>query len=178
MMTVKKIPNLSIVNFLICGGGILIFAAIALYPNQRILDKADAELRKITAHIEAQKALYPLFEELLKLNQTKEVIGLPFPEKSAIAQNDIGAVTSRIKDIARQNRLEPEEVAPDVNTLIDDSGRLRMFVKLRGNFFRLQPFMVDIGGIPYVEHIEQIQIRTLQQSDDLDMSLKIWMARE
>jgi hypothetical protein len=178
MITAEKTSSLSLINFLICGGGILIFGVFALYPNQRALNSMDAEIRKMTAHIEEQEAMFPLFEELMKITNEKKSDILPFPEKMLMERNDIGKISSQIKDIAQLNRLSLEEITPDVNTLIDDSGHLRMYLKTKGKFFDFRQFMIGIGGIPYLEHTEQLQIRTIQGSEDVDITLKIWLARE
>lgn len=177
-MTSKKTQKLSLINFLICGGGIIIFGIFALYPNQRALNAMDAKIEQMKMHIEEQQALQPVFKELMKVTQEKQSDLLPFPERLLLERNSIGKVSSQIKDIAHSNGLVLEEITPDVNTLIDDSGHLRMYLKSKGPFSDFRQFLIGIGAIPYLEHIEQIQIRTIQGSEDLDITLKIWMARE
>ncbi len=65
---------------------------------------------------------------------------------------------------------------PDVDSLIGGAGFLKMTVVLKGELFDLHNFLVLLGEEPYLEHIEQIQIRTAQNLKEI--RLKLWMARE
>jgi hypothetical protein len=51
-----------------------------------------------------------------------------------------------------------------------------MTVVMKGELFDLRNFLVLLGEVSYLEHIEQIQIRTTQ--DLKEIRLKLWMARE
>lgn len=65
---------------------------------------------------------------------------------------------------------------PDLDSLIGGAGFLEMTVVMKGELFDLRNFLVLLGEVSYLEHIEQIQIRTAQ--DLKDIRLKLWMARE
>ena len=65
---------------------------------------------------------------------------------------------------------------PDVDSIIGGAGFLQMTVVMKGELFDLRNFMVLLGEVPYLEHIEQIQIRTAQ--DLKEIRLRLWMARE
>jgi len=177
-MRAKKPDSWSIINFLICGGGILCFALFAIYPNQMALSKMDREVRELTARIEEQKLLFPLFKELLKFSREKDTDTLPFPEKAKLKQNEIGKISTIIKEFAKENNLSVEEITPDINSLVDDSSHLKMYLKLKGDFPNLRNFFLRTGELPYLDHIEQIQIRTVSESDDLELGLKVWLAKE
>ena len=177
-MRAKKLTSWSIINFMICGGGILCFILFAIYPNQMALSKMDREVRKLSAQIEERKSLLPLLKELQKLSQEKDLDTLPFPVKAKLQQNEIDKVSTIFNEYASENNLNVEEITPDVNSLIDDSSHLKMYLKLKGNFSNLRNFLLRVGDLPYLDHIEQIQIRTVSESNDLELSLKVWLAKE
>jgi nitrous oxide reductase len=114
----------------------------------------------------------------MKASQEKDIAVLPFPEKEKLKRNEFGKISSTLQEIAQRENLNLVEVTPDIDSLIDDSGHLKMYVRLEGSFFDLHNFLIRLGEIPYLEHIEQLQIRTDQTSEDLGISLKIWLARD
>ena len=177
-MTANKMPKLSIINFLICGAGVLIFILLMVYPNHISLAKMDLKIKQITTHTKEQKMLFPLFQELMKVSQEKDIAILPFPEKEKLKRNEFGKISSTLQEIAQRENLNLAEVTPDIDSLIDDSGHLKMYVRLEGSFGDLRYFLIRLGAIPYLEHIEQLQIRTDQTFDNLGISLKIWLARD
>jgi hypothetical protein len=177
-MTAKKMPKLSIVNFLICGAGILIFILLMVYPNHTSLAKMDSKINRITAHGKEQKMLFPLFQELMRVSQEKDIEVLPFPEKENLKRNELGNISFILQEIAQKTNLHLTEATPDIDSLIDDSDHFKMYMKLEGSFFDLRNFLIRLGAIPYLEHLEQLQIQTDQTSEDLRMSLKIWLARD
>jgi hypothetical protein len=50
-----------------------------------------------------------------------------------------------------------------------------MRLQLSGDFFDIRKFLVEIGSIPSLEHIEEINIRSARTSKELN--LKIWLAQ-
>jgi hypothetical protein len=90
----------------------------------------------------------------------------------------LGNISFILQEIAQKENLNLAEVTPDIESLIDDSDHFKMYVKLDGSFFNLRRFLIRLGAIPCLEHIEQLQIRTDQASENLRISLKIWLARD
>ena len=70
---------------------------------------------------------------------------------------------------------EIEKIITDADSLIDDSGFLMLNVAVKGDVFDLRHFLVKLGEIQYIEHIERVQIRTLDKNKE--MRLKLWIAR-
>lgn len=79
-----KFPKLygkSIRYFLICATGILCFVALGIYPRQKSMAELDTEAVKLETEIKAQKALRPVFANLLKEGEGQEPHGLAFSRK-------------------------------------------------------------------------------------------------
>jgi hypothetical protein len=51
-----------------------------------------------------------------------------------------------------------------------------MRLRLSGDFFNIRKFLIDMGSIPSLEHIEEINIQPTKTSKEL--RLKIWLAQE
>ncbi len=81
-----------------------------------------------------------------------------------------------IQEIAQRSHLKIGGIVPDLDSLIGGAGFLEMTVVMKGELFDLRNFLVLLGEVSYLEHIEQIQIRTAQ--DLKEIRLKLWMARE
>jgi hypothetical protein len=72
--------------------------------------------------------------------------------------------------------LKLEEITTDDSSLMPESGYLFMRLRLSGDFFKIREFLIDLGAIPSLEHIEEINIRSTKASKEL--RLKIWLAKE
>jgi hypothetical protein len=64
----------------------------------------------------------------------------------------------------------------DVSALTGKSGFLQIRITLTGAFMDFRGYLVDLGTIPSLEVIEEIQIRATEGSREL--KIKIWMAQK
>lgn len=172
MMKSKRI----VTYLILCIGVLFTFLVFIIYPYQMDLREADSEIEITKDRIEEQKLLFPVFQDLLNKTRLKESGLLPLPEKKKLARDEIDGVSSMIQEIAQRNHLKIGGIMPDLDSLIGGAGFLEMTVVMKGELFDLRNFLVLLGEVSYLEHIEQIQIRTAQ--DLKDIRLKLWMARE
>ena len=177
-MTTLKLPSQTIINLLICVGGIIVFILLVNYPFHLSLSAMDAEISKKLERIEEQKKLYPVFKSLLKRIQEKEPGDLPFSKKSKLLQKDSANITYIFQQIARKSNLTMDSIMPDVDSLIDDSGYLILEILVRGGFTDLHSFLIRVDEIPSMEHIEHLRIMQSEDNRNLLLKLKIWLARE
>ena len=147
----------------------------AVEVTDRFIDKENL-IVYTKGRIEEQKLLFPVFQDLLNKTRLKESGLLPMPEKKKLARDEIDGVSSMIQEIAQRSHLKIGGIMPDLDSLIGGEGFLEMTVVMKGELFDLRNFLVLLGEVSYLEHIEQIQIRTAQ--DLKDIRLKLWMARE
>ncbi|MEA3279217.1 MAG: hypothetical protein U9Q38_01265 [Thermodesulfobacteriota bacterium] len=140
------------------------------------MTELDEQITSLNADIEEQKILYPVFKDLLKKALHKAPEGLPFLEKVKLKRDKTDKIALIFQELAKKSNLKIEEVVTDVDSLIDDSGFLMLNVAVKGDMFDLRNFMVKLGEVQYIEHIERIQIKTVDKSKE--MRLKLWIARE
>ena len=63
---------------------------------------------------------------------------------------------------------------PNINALTGDAQLLSVNVVLRGEFAQFRKFLIQLGGLPYVQHIEEIAIQ--DNPDTKEFRLKVWVA--
>jgi len=170
----KKNPGQSIVYMVICAVIILAFILFGLYPRWKVSGQQYMEITKYQAQIEEQKLLHPLYQKLSEKLQAIDSKILPSPSKSKLPKDKTDKTSSIFGEIAQKSELEAVSITPDVKSIISGSGPLLINTVLKGDFFDFQKFLIELGGIPYLEYIEQIQIQALPGSREF--RLKIWLA--
>jgi Tfp pilus assembly protein PilO len=169
-------PAQSLLFFLICGAGILAFIFLIIIPSQKSAKAIDSDINQLETRIDEQRILTPVFHSLLARAKEKNPTGLPVTEKAKLPRDDMQKALDQIRGIVSRNDLNLQEITPDVNSLTQSSGYLLIQLTATGNFFNFRQFLIDLGSIPYVEHIQEIQIQPIEASREL--KLKIWLAQE
>ncbi len=175
-LKISKLPTRSIVYFVLFLCVLLFFFLLVVYPQRISLAEADLDIKKLKGHIEEQKILYPVFKNILKKARVKNTEGLPFPKKTKLTRNETGKISSIFQKIAQKSNLTLKEITPDIDVLIGGSGYLKLNLIVQGEFSDLRNFMLQLGGLPYLEYIERIQIRSVQDSKEI--SFKFLLAQE
>jgi len=177
---IKKIteifPPQSLIFFIICGAGILVFVFLIILPSQKTVADLDNEIDLLQSRIEEQRILTPVFHNILAKAKTGNPTLLPLKQKAKLARNDMQKISAEISEIARRNDLALESIVPDVNSLSANSGYLMMSLVISGDFFKFREFLVELGSIPSLEYIQELKIRPIEASREID--LKIWFAQE
>jgi len=166
----------SLVILVICAVGILAFFLLIILPSKKTSADLDQEIETLTVRIEEQRILTPVFHSLLRRAKMEGPSKLPSPEKSKLTHADMNAISSVFQDFAGRHNLKLEEITTDDSSLVQESGYLLMRLRLSGDFFKIRKFLIDIGAIPSLEHIEEINIKSTKTSKEL--RLKIWLAKE
>ncbi len=174
-----KIPKLSsetIVYLMLCGGGILAFILLAILPYKKALRKMDEDIQNINAQINEQKVLKPIFKDLLNQIKAESPQGLPVAPKSKLGRNDTDKLAAIFQKMTRSSHLRLDNFIPDLNTFVDNTGVLKVTVIVSGDFLNLRPFLLKLNRISYLEHIEQVAVRTVKNLKEANFM--IWMAKE
>jgi Tfp pilus assembly protein PilO len=176
----NKIPKnpltQSLLVFVICVVGVLTFLLLIILPSQKTSAELDREIDELNVRIEEQRILTPVVHSLLKQVKTDSPSALPAPEKTKLTHGDMNSISKLFQDIAVRHNLKLEEVKTDVSSMMEDSGYLMMRLRLSGNFYKFRDFLVDLGSIPSLEHIEEIDIRPMKTAREL--SIKLWLRQE
>ncbi|MEA3486199.1 MAG: hypothetical protein U9R20_00910 [Thermodesulfobacteriota bacterium] len=158
-MHIGKIPGRSTMYLLICLVILAIFYFVAVYPYQRSMDIMDVETAQAVNRIEKQKVLLSLYEKMVKLRkgEVREVLSLP--DKKRLARNDIDAIAPLFEKIADECKMKVVSVSPDALALTEKSSDIMVNIHLKGNFFDFRKFLVELGGMPFLDRVEEIEIK-------------------
>jgi hypothetical protein len=170
-------PSQSVILFSLCGIGLLAFVLLVILPSQRLSAEIDREINGLIARIEEQRVLTPIFTTLFAKAKAPAASTLPQPGKTKLHREQISEVPRQLMDMAASHKLSVREITPDVNTLADASNRFLVRIASTGRFLDLRGFLLGLAGLPFLEAIEEIEIRAAEGGVE-EMTLKLWLARE
>jgi Tfp pilus assembly protein PilO len=170
------LPTQSLLYILICGAGVLLFVVFIIIPTQKTVAELDKEYKKMSDRIEEQRILKPVFESLLKQAKKKNPTELPATKRVALNRSDISKMSESLQEMAFRHGLKIQDLNTDFPDLTGKSGFLQIRINLTGAFMDFRDFLVDLGTIPALETIEEIQIRAIEGSREF--KLKLWMAQK
>ncbi len=176
-----KLPRHSLVFILICAAGVLAYWCLAIFPFQRSQRLLEREIAQIQRQLKAQQALLPIYSRLLAMRQKVPAaagdLALPLLV-AGLAPQEMRSLPARIGTLAMQQGLLLEHVQLDVESLISEAGQQGVSVLLRGAPDGFRRFVVQMGRqFPSLVAIEKLEIRSLQGRSDLELDLKLLMAR-
>ncbi len=169
-------PAQSLIFIMLCGAGLIVFIFLIIIPSQKTAAELDSKIEELERRISEQRTLTPVFYSLLNKAKAEDETQLPVTQKAKMARGDMTKVFDQIKAIAKGYNLKLEEITPDVNSLKGGSGYLLIQLVVTGDFFKLREFLVDLGAIPSLAHIEEMRINAIEEAREI--KLKIWLAQE
>ena len=175
-LKIKKLPARSFLYLLICVSGILGFILLGIYPDKNSSAKLDMEINKLKAQIEVQKVFRPTYKVLLNKFTFKGPKALPFPKKVKLGHDKTDTVSSIFEEMGQRSNLEIVNTVPDVKSLSESPGLLSVNTFMKGHFSGFRNFLIQLGELPYLEHIEEIQIKAAK--DHKEFRVRVWLALE
>jgi hypothetical protein len=169
-----KIPGQSVLYLIVCTSGILLFVAIGLYPLQASLSRQGEDIEALKARIEEQKVLSPVYRELMGKLQKKTAGVLPDDKRTALAADDVDVVPMVFKKMAQDGGLDVLYVTPDVKSLANNPEHMSVHLAVKGDFLKFRKFLLALESLPYVEHVEEIQVQ--EALGGRELRLKTWLA--
>ncbi len=169
-----NIPQQSVVYIGVCLVGILIFVFGGIIPAERSLKELERRIDNARSQLEGQKTLLPLFQSLQGQSEKKESQVLPLPEKGKLPRARIDTLPATFSAAAKAGGMTLVSALPNLNALTGDAQFLLVDAVLRGNFIHFRKFLVQIGALPYVHHIEEITIQGKEEMEEF--RVKIWVA--
>lgn len=169
-----KIPRQSIYYIGLCLTGVLLFIFLGIIPSGRTMAELTAKTEDVRFRIEEQRALAPFYLSLKAKSEKKDSEVLPLPARGKLAQTDIDTLPLVFSTAARKSGMSLASAIPDPNTMTAGGQFLSVNAVLRGEFIDLRKFLINLGAIPYIQHIEEISIQ--QKPDAMEFNMKIWVA--
>jgi hypothetical protein len=155
-------------------GIIVLVVLLGIFPlyhyNSNLIEK-NKELKTL---IDEQKELRPVYLNLLKTLNNKDLLILPNPERKTILRAEAVKFQDDIRAIAGNAGLKTVSLMPDLSSLTGSSSSLSHNVVLKGEFANFRKMLIGLGAVPYLDKIEEINI--LQNPDSMEFRMKIWIA--
>lgn len=170
------IPVRNMVYLVVCVVTITVFILLVVHPSHRSLSRLDKESAGIKQSIDKQKKLLPLYYQLIEKSRMAVSYKLPLPETEKLPEDNIGLIPSIFKEIASKSGADIISANPDLRTLSGKAGSLLINTTARGDLPCLRNFLIEIGKLPYLKGIEELQIE--QQATDKELKMKIWLEME
>lgn len=172
----KKLPSKNMFLIILLGGGVVAFVLLSIFPNYIAYSNINHEIEELEVQIEEQKILSPIFEDLRDKARFEKPQDLPFPEKEALPKNETGRISLIIQNVVQKNGFALDRIVTDMSSLAAESETLKMSVYMIGDFMQLRPVLLQLGALPYLSHIETIQIERFDGRNKVMLAL--WIARE
>lgn len=170
--------KINVPNLVICIVGIAILVAVGIVPAERKLKEMDRKIATLQYQVEEQKLLFPFFVQLLQRSREKAPPLLPSPEQEKMPRGDTTPLTTQFREIAAKNGIAVERLRPEVESLLDRSGRVKMLAGLYGGFHDLRNFLIQVGEVPYLDQIEYIRVEGAKEDQALQVNLRFWVLQE
>ena len=157
----------------ICLVGLAAFILLFIWPDHRAIKKQEAAIVELNRTIQIQGVLTPVYKDL-SAKARFEKPALPFPDRKPLDRGEIGKLSGLFKDMAEQSGLTFAALTPRADSMPDAGGDMELDVSVAGEFYDLRKFMVAIGGLPYLERTEWLQVSGAETVKN--MNLKLWLA--
>jgi hypothetical protein len=168
------IPERSLWYLIICGGIVVIFLLVGIFPLYRYSNNQAGEIKKIEYQIEEQKGLGPVYLILQKAMESKDLQVLPNPKKTNISREEAAKFQNVFRTIAGKSGLMTISLTPDLSTMAGSSKLLLHNAVVKGEFANFRKMLIALAAIPYRDRIEEIRIQ--QNFDSMEFRIKIWLA--
>jgi hypothetical protein len=175
-VNLTSVPTKSLLNLVIFGGGILLFLLLAILPAQKESKALDARIAEISAQIKEEQILTPLYESLLRKTQIEPPNGLDVVPLEKLKRGETDGLGQTFLALATRSNLQLTEYSLEIESMLRETGNLSVSVLLKGEFLNLQPFLLEICRLPYLDKIEEITIKPA--GDTQEFRLRFSLARE
>lgn len=171
------LPTQSLVLFAMCAAGLIGFVLLVILPAERLSAELDQEIAVLSARVEEQRVLAPVFKNLFEKSKAPKQPGAPAAGRKLTRAEMTELPKRLLQDMAVAHRLELREIVPDVTTLTDASGRMLVRVGAHGGWSDLRGFLLDVGALPFFLGYDELDLRSVEGGGQ-DIAIKIWLARE
>jgi hypothetical protein len=174
-------PERRLFFIVVCIGGILGFYLLSILPHQQAAEQLGLQIDTLQNRIGEQKLLAPIYKRFTQLlgDTQPTVLGdLPFPTPERLEPEQVAGIEPLFRQLAEQSQLRVRHIGADLNSMIGETGELKLSLELLGDFSNLRGFMLKLGELPYLTHVERIDVRRETGMQGLHMELDIWLSRQ
>lgn len=172
--TVLKQHRSSLFLLTVCVVALGLMFLLTIAKNLRNRQVLEAHLTDQTQHLETQELLAPLLAELQGEGKTYDPAAgegdEAYQPHTDVSADNYEAV---IGEIARQCGLEQTSLTPDIESILTDTGTLRVNLEVRGAFPDFRHLILALARLPFLSGIEDFRIEGTADAGNLDMFLQL-----
>jgi hypothetical protein len=168
-------PAGTIRYILACAAALLSFLFLALLPIVHTSERLERQITDLRTDLREQRALKPLFRELTEKTGQGSPSALPFPKETGIPESELGKLSTFFQRLASSSDFEVVNITPDMVTFSRGTGPVRLETVMRGPLSGLRGLMIRLGELPFLSHIETVEIKTVESTREV--RLKVWLTR-
>ncbi|MDI9570421.1 MAG: hypothetical protein QM278_06835 [Pseudomonadota bacterium] len=168
------IPRQSRIYIALCLMGILIFVMGGILPEKKAMERLNRTITEKKNALAEQEALAPLFVAAKADAERKGTKVLPLPPPGKLPQDRINELPVALRTAAQMSGMTLVSATPNPGGMTGDLQFIPVEVVLRGGFMDFRKFLIQIGGISYLQHIEEITVK--ENADFREFRLKVWTA--
>ena len=164
----------SILYLVIYGGIVLIIILVGILPYYLKISNQIKENDKLRYQIREQKDFGPVYKTLTSDIENNNALALPHPEKTALPRSEAQKFQTDFQNAAKKSGLKVVSFTPDINTSASPSTSFLHNIVLRGELADFRRMLIELGSIPYLDRIEEINIQ--QNTNSMEFKMKVWIA--
>ena len=162
-----------IVIYVACGVVALLFLLIGILPQYLSIRKEERQIALLKAQLEQQKVLQPLYRSIAEKASFVAPEGLPNPKPAGMARSEVGRLPELFAKAADKHGLILDSVMPRVDALREGTDHLPVDLTLRGDFFKFRNFLIELGAMPFLYHVEDAGIERTTAGNVFE--LRVWL---
>ncbi len=151
------IPADSLRYLVICVAGVAAMYLLMISPSRQSLENADVRIAELKLEIEEQQTLTPLMKNLEEDMSRLDGPPFPVPEPEPLTLDELEGLVVELERLAWNYGFEVEKIRPDTAARKPGQGMPLNF-HLEGDWDGLRGFLIRLGGMGFIERVEQLQI--------------------
>lgn len=173
----ESVPRGSILFFLPCFAGLIVFIFAGTVSSYKTVLALEGEAGVLTSTIQETAYLKPVRQSVMGRLEVKTERALPLPEKKPLPRSESAQIFSSISDLADKSGMRLMKVIPDATALASDSEFLPVDISVSGNFNSFRGLLAGLGGLPYLDAVESIEIRDDEKGMEYNVSLRLALGK-
>ncbi|MFW6244239.1 MAG: hypothetical protein ACOC15_03790 [Desulfovibrionales bacterium] len=140
----------------ICLVFLIVLAVVLLIPTQKKIKELDRRIAREQGKVEEQKVLHPLYVQLTGELDRLESRDVTEPAQISISKEGISGLWDIFAELAGEAGLTTVTIQPVSKSLSD---QLQVNAVFTGPLPAFRQFLLDLGGLAFVSHLEQMVAR-------------------
>jgi Tfp pilus assembly protein PilO len=147
---------------------------VGILPYSLKISSQLKESDKLKYQIKEQKEWGPVYKTMINTIEDNKKLVLPNPKKTALPRIEARKFQTDFQIAAKKSGLRIVSFTSDINTLASPSKSFMHNIVLKGEFADFRKMLIELGSIPYLDRIEEINIQ--QNTSSMEFKMKVWTA--